>query len=379
MRRRLLLCLALAATAIAVLAAPAAAGGGGERLRDRLNDDDRRISVSGGLVIGEDETVTGEVVSFDGDVSVLGTVRNDIFIARGDLTVDGTVRGDILVIRGNVTVADGGTVRGDIAVIDGRATVQDGGNVSGDVKSRKQPRVAPNSVTGDVEKINLTNAVNGIVIALLIALWIVTTISVLILGLLFIGLFPRAADAVDEGGQRFWASLGLGILVGIGLPVIATFIMATVVGIPFGLGIFAGLTILGPLGYVAASLRLGRLMVKSRTTGARFGAFFAGFGILRAAALIPGIGFIVWYVASLYGIGAIVIAAWRAGHAAGPAPAAPPADGAEPVEPSPEPAPAVDDAPKPEADADVPAGDPVEEPATADADETTETEAPAKT
>ena len=43
-------------------------------------------------------------------------------------------------------------------------------------------------------------------------------------------------------------------------------------------------------------------------------AFFAGFGILRAAAIIPGIGFIVWFVASLYGLGALILAAWRAGH-----------------------------------------------------------------
>jgi cytoskeletal protein CcmA (bactofilin family) len=344
--RRLILFFVLAATAVAVLAAPAAAG---QTARDRFRDDDRRINVSGGVVIGEDETVTGEVVSFDGDVLVLGTVENDIFVGRGDLVVDGTVRGDILVLRGDATVSDGAVVRGDIAVIDGRVITQDGAEVSGDVKSRKEPRVAPNTVTGDVEKINLTNAINGIVIAFLIFLWIATTISVAILGILFIALFPRAADATVAAGKRFWASLGMGVLVGIGLPIVAVFVLATVIGIPIGVGIFSGLTILGPLGYVVASLELGRLMVKGPSGGARFGAFFAGFGILRLVALIPGIGFIVWYVASLYGLGAIVIAAWRAGH--GSTPAAPPAPEATPAEPPTEPAPAVDPAPKPEPEA----------------------------
>lgn len=340
--RRLILFFVLAVTAVAVLAAPAAAG---QTARDRFRDDDRRINVSGGVVIGEDETVTGEVVSLDGDVLVLGTVENDILVGRGDLTVNGTVRGDILVVRGDATVADGGVVRGDITVIDGRVITQEGAEVSGDVKSRKEPRIAPKTVTGDVEKINLTNAINGIVIAFLIFLWITTTIAVAILGVLFIALFPRAADATVAAGKRFWASLGMGLLVGIGLPIIGVVVLATVIGIPIGIGIFSGLTVLGPLGYVVASLELGRLMVKGTSGGARFGAFFAGFGILRLVALIPGIGFIVWYLASLYGLGAIVIAAWRAGH--GSTPAAPPAPEATPAAPPAAPAPAVDPAPTP--------------------------------
>ena len=139
--------------------------------------------------------------------------------------------------------------------------------------------------------------------------------------------------------------------------------LATIVGIPLGLLILAALSVLTPLGYVAASLALGRTMVKGTTTGARIGAFFAGFGILRAAALIPGIGFLVWFFACLYGLGALTIATWRAGRAPrpeaptedrsdmppqpSPAPAAPaPADTA-PTEPAPVAAPASSPAPAP--------------------------------
>jgi hypothetical protein len=98
-------------------------------------------------------------------------------------------------------------------------------------------------------------------------------------------------------------------------PFVGVAVLVTVVGIPLGIGMLAALTALTPLGYVTASLLLGRTMVKGTSTGARIGAFFAGFGILRAAALIPGIGFIVWFFACLYGVGALTIAAWRGGHA----------------------------------------------------------------
>jgi hypothetical protein len=125
--------------------------------------------------------------------------------------------------------------------------------------------------------------------------------------------------------------LGWGALVGIVGPILGVLVLVTIVGIPLGLGVLAALGVLSPLGYVVASLSLGRTMVKGTSTGSRIGAFFAGFGILRAAALIPGIGFLVWFVACLYGLGALTIAAWRAEHASA-APTQTPA-------PSPQPAP----------------------------------------
>ena len=138
---------------------------------------------------------------------------------------------------------------------------------------------------------------------------------VAILGLLFVLVFPRAADVTAVAGRRFWPTVGGAALVGIAGPIFGVLGLATIVGIPLGLGILSALNVLAPLGYVASSLILGRLMVKDTGTGARIGAFFAGFGILRAAALIPGIGFLVWFVVCLYGLGALTQAAWRTGRA----------------------------------------------------------------
>src|SRR6185436_15664335 len=148
----------------------------------------------------------------------------------------------------------------------------------------------------------------------LVYLWIAVTLSVALLGFLFVLLFPRAADATAAAGRRFWPSVGWGALVGIVGPIIAILVLVTIVGIPFGLGMLSALNVLAPLGYVASSLILGRLMVKGTSTGGRIGAFFAGFGILRAAALIPAIGAIVWVLVCIYGLGALTQAAWPAGR-----------------------------------------------------------------
>jgi hypothetical protein len=44
-------------------------------------------------------------------------------------------------------------------------------------------------------------------------------------------------------------------------------------------------------------------------------AFLAGWGILRLLDLIPGIGNLASFAATVYGLGALAVAAWRAAHA----------------------------------------------------------------
>ena len=134
--------------------------------------------------------------------------------------------------------------------------------------------------------------------------------------------------------SRVGPSIGWGLLVGIVGPLLAVLVFSSVVGIPLAVVMLGAVAILSPLGYVTSAFALGRRLVISDTTGGRIGAFFAGFGILRGAALIPGLGFLVWLGASIYGIGALAIAAWGAGRgAAGPTEPKP-----EPEEPEPKPA-----------------------------------------
>jgi cytoskeletal protein CcmA (bactofilin family) len=331
MHRRLLGVFALTVVALAVV--PASAGAA----QDGPSRGDRRISVTGAVVVAADEVVDGSVLSVDGRVTVNGTVDGRVFVGDGDVVIRGRVTGSVLVVHGDVLIT--GHVGDDVVALDGRITTRDGARVNGDVRSRKTPDVAPGTVTGTAKKLNVSNLFGGILIVFLIYLWIAVTLSIALFGLLFVLLFPRAADATVAAGRRFWPTVGWGALIGIVGPIIAILVLVTIVGIPFGLGMLSALNVLAPLGYVASSLILGRLMVKGTSTGARIGAFFAGFAILRVIALIPGLGTIAWVLVSMYGIGALAQAAWRAGRAS---PAAPSTETlpAAPTSPPPEPAPA---------------------------------------
>lgn len=301
------------ATAIACVflvgsAHAAGAQGGGNQ------DPGRRISLTGGLVVASGETVDGPAVSANGPVRVDGRVNGAVYVGRGDLRIDGRVTGDVLVLDGDALIR--GRVGGSVTVLNGKATVRPSASVHGDVASRTTPTAARGTVQGHVERLDLNSLFAGFVVVILAVLWVAVTLSTAVLGLLFVWLFPRAADAVVVAGRRVWASFFLGLFVGIIALGLGLLIMVSVVGIPLGFAVLGTLAVLVPLGYVASALIFGRLMVHRSGTGGRIGAFFAGFGILRFGALVPGLGFVIGFFFSTYGFGALLIAGWRAGRRA---------------------------------------------------------------
>jgi cytoskeletal protein CcmA (bactofilin family) len=282
--------------------------------QDGGNEQGRRISVTGGLVVANGETVDGPAVSANGPARIDGRVNGAVYVGRGDLRVDGHITGDTLVLDGDAFI--GGRVDGSITVLNGKATIRPGADVRGDVASRTAPTAARGTVQGHVEKLDVNSLFAGFVVVILAVLWLAVTLSTAVLGLLFVWLFPRAADAVVVAGRRVWASFFVGLFLGIIAPILGVAVMASVVGIPLGVAVLGTLAVLWPLGYVASALIFGRLMVRGRRTGGRLGAFFAGFGILRFGALVPGLGFVIGFFFATYGFGAVIIAAWRAGRRA---------------------------------------------------------------
>jgi len=143
--------------------------------------------------------------------------------------------------------------------------------------------------------------------------WIATTVSSFLLGLALILFAPRATDAVAGAAvQRFGASVGFGFLLLFGTPIVAVVAIGILVGIPLGLGMLFALGFFYWLGYTFGAYALGRRLVAAPTH--RVVAFLAGWGIFRAVALVPVLGGLGWLAATVWGLGALAIAARTAGR-----------------------------------------------------------------
>jgi hypothetical protein len=291
MVRKLLLIPVLVPVAVLVLAPSAAAKSGAET----------QVVFTGQVVVPTGQTV-GDVVIFNGPTTIDGTVRGSVTSFHGDVSISGTVTGGVTSFNGSVDVADTAHIGGDLSTRS-RPSVAAGATIDG---SRK--RIPVQQIVGNVGWIST------------IAVWIAISVSTFVFGALLLWFAPRAAEAVAlAGSDRVGGSIGWGVALFLGIPILAAIALVTVVGIPFGVGTLLGLALIYSLGYTAASFWLGRVLVKPPAN--RFLAFLVGWAILRVASIVPFLGGLVWLAATVYGLGMLAVAARRAAR---PQPAAPP-------------------------------------------------------
>jgi hypothetical protein len=283
-----------------LLAAPAAASGG----QDELTDNDQ-IVMNGRLDVPTGDTVDTAVL-FHGTATIAGTVTNSVVVFDGPTDISGHVQQDVFVFSGPVTVRSGAQIDGDLVTSEA-ATVEPGATIGGE-----QQRI---SARFDAQAFGVASR---------IAWWIGYTVSALLLGVLLLWLAPGLDAAIVRAvRERMGGSIGFGALAFFALPIIAVLLLVTVVALPLGLFAMLAFGLIYTVGYVAGAHAIGRLLVKPPTS--RFLAFLAGLGLLRVLALIPVLGGLTWTLASIFGLGVLLVASRRAADEPAPAQALPPA------------------------------------------------------
>jgi cytoskeletal protein CcmA (bactofilin family) len=261
---------------------------------------------------GADDSSTGDRVVITGPVTIdRGETADDVVVIDGDVSVAGRVRGDLIVVSGNLRIS--GTVDGDVAAIAERATLAPGARVGGDlIYGDERPLVpAGATVEGDIDRVNVDEITDAGGFIGAAALWIAVSVSALILGLLLLWLAPRALEAAfAAASSSIGAAIGWGLLLFFGLPILAVIALVTLVGIPLGVALLLALLPLYAIGYTTSAWLLGRRLVGPPR--GRVLAFLAGLAILRVLAIIPIVGGIVWFAATVVGLGALLVATWRA-------------------------------------------------------------------
>jgi hypothetical protein len=284
------LSIAVIAVGLSAVAAPALAQSTDEPL-----DGDAFVVFTGRLDLPSGAAASDAII-FDGDATIAGDVSDNAIAFNGDVLVTGRVGEDVIALNGRVTLGPGARVGGDVISSD-TPIIAPTATVSGRVRPGR-------SVDWDFENFTVVSR---------ILVWLATSISAFLLGLLLILFVPRAVDATARTGiDRLGASIGFGFLVLIGVPIAAAITTGTLVGIPLGIGVFFALALIYWVGYTVGAYTLGRRLIAAPTH--RMLAFLVGWAILRLLALIPVVGSLVWLAATVWGLGALVIAARTAGR-----------------------------------------------------------------
>lgn len=262
---------------------------------EELTHTDRFLLVTGGdIEIAADEQANAVVV-FDGNARIAGTV-NTLVVVGGTATVDGSLA-TLVIAGGTANLGPDATVQGDVLRFDATVTGVEQATVGGEVRD----------MAGDV-------AAWGIFIGLAaLAVWVGFGIATLLVGLLVAGLAARQVRQATALISREPGMTALaGLLAIVVPPILAVLAILTVIGIPAGIGLlFVAWPAVAFIGYIVAAIWLGEWLLSRREGAVPAERPYAAATLGLVVAFVIGLVPLVSAILSIFGLGAVVLAALR--------------------------------------------------------------------
>jgi hypothetical protein len=271
------------------------------------------------LAAGSASAATDHVVITGGTVVPAGQTAGDVVVLDGPVTIAGRATGNVVSVSGPVRVT--GRVDGDLIAVSDRAFLGPTARVGGDLRfGDGRPVLAPGaSVAGKVSKGGWADAGNGWGWVSMFGWWLAVSVSTLIVAALLSWLAPGALRAAERAArEHLGATVGWGIAIAVGVPLVAILALVTLVGIPFGVAVLLAAIPVLLVAYATTAWVVGRRVLRNRSTSP-WTALLAGWGILRLLALIPVAGALVGLAATIVGLGTLAVALWQARRPGAPA------------------------------------------------------------
>lgn len=256
------------------------------------------LFAGGTLNIGPNARVGRDLLIGSGSATVTGPITRNIRAGSGDLTLSGPVGGDVHANVGSLQLTSGAVVKGRLSYTSEQAAVVEPG-----AKVQSIQRQIPRDAGGPV------NRTNNFVVP-----WLRRLVGLLLLGLGFVLVFPGFSrrTAGTLGGSP-WASLGLGFALLLVVPIVALILF--IVGLFIG-GWWLAVIMLTAyatallLGVVVAGLFLGGWVLGRAgwSRGHITLALLLGVVLLMLVGLVPYVGGLVFFLATLFGLGALALA-----------------------------------------------------------------------
>jgi len=270
-----------------------------------------------GGTIGHDLLVAGDNV----DIEEATEIGRDLVFGAGNIKIDALIGSDILGAAGLANLAN--VVGGDAEVAVERLTIASTANIKGNLiyTSEKQANIQPGAnIEGEItHKIPEENEWDwdwDFTPAMHIWGRVIAYLMTLLVGIMIILIAPRkSTEVVTAIKNKPLMSLGLGALVLFVTPVAILITFLTIIGIPLGTLVMFLYGIMIFVSQLVVGLFIGYLIIhrfsRVESRGVLIGALALGFAILTLLKLIPVVGFVLWWVTVLFGMGAIAVSIIR--------------------------------------------------------------------
>ena len=278
-----------------------------QRVEGRI---DGSVRAAGNVVvvnasIGRNATVAGRDVTLADDAVLEGNA----YLAGAMVRVEGEVAGDVYAGGAEVVIA--GRVGGDVRVEAGALRVGPDARIDGELRYRLDEETVA-TISADAVIDGGTRELEPREDDGNVGFFVLRLLAFVLAGLIVVGFFPGTTVALSETmSAQPAAALGYGLLWAVVGPLAVVLLAVTVVGIPaaVGLAVLYGTSLY--LAPIAPALWVGGEIVR-RDDGASRGrallVFAVGGVVVAFAILLPWIGLVARPVATLLGLGAVVLA-----------------------------------------------------------------------
>ena len=285
------------------------AAGGTITLRSTVKDDARLaggdLRVAGGvggdllaaggrIHLGPAAAVTGSALLTGGDVRIDGAIEQGLYASGGRVVIAGTINGNVELWAEQIIIEKTAVITGSVDYKSPHeAQVESGARIDGEI--------VYTPVDVDIKPVVASVLFAGLVLLASIML------TAVVLYLLFPDFSMRASQTLKD---EPWLSLGLGLAVFAGTPVLLTILFSTVIGILLALILLAIYLVMLLAGYFVGALFIATagLNLLGKTGVSKAGiavALAVAILVLAIIGLLPVIGALVGWVVLLAGLGAL--------------------------------------------------------------------------
>jgi len=249
--------------------------------------------------IHSEGVVKGDAVLFGENVLIEGEIGGGARIMAVSVTVTGRIHGNLRVVADDIVILPGAYIGGDVVYTSSRELVLDDKVTVGGQLRRK-----------DVEATDVTQQRSSITQTFTLQAFLY--LCAIVAALPFVGIFPQfTGTAVRKLRQSAWKCGLVGIAAFCLLPMIAFFAFITIIGIPLSLILMTVYLLFIYLSKVIVALVIGGIAMSRRGPqpfSRVFAALSMGLLLLYLLGALPYIGFMVWILTTLFGLGALVLA-----------------------------------------------------------------------
>jgi len=270
-----------------------------------------QVIIGNSFSLQSNETLEGSLLIIGGTASTAedSKVNGDLVLIGGTLAINGAVEGDIVSIGGVVTLEDNAVVNGGLTMIGASLTRSPSARINGSILEETPRLLNFNFLKENGLKLPLqsnTKPLNKILTATFQSL-VMAVLAVLVGLLLPLNLKNSAAALVREPV----VTGGIGLLTVVVAPVILVLLTITIILIPVTLLAAVALGLAVVFGNIVIGYEIGnRLSTVVKDTW--HPSIAAGIGTLLLslvtgfAGVIPCVGWVLGFLASVMGLGAVV-------------------------------------------------------------------------